>query len=390
MAAAILLFSGVYSCIEPDDEPVNGSKEEQVNDPDEEQVNDPNEEPNGNDIGTGMSLLDDADDPTGVLLDVKLTSAQWTKLTGSNTFYAELRTLSDSIYTRFEDNFDFIFFVLNTAKDDAIINALGFYGVNMNVSNAVTGLGLSTFKDPRWGSADKLKSVMFFPFADAIKNGPTLHELCHNWGANIVPTWDAEGKSYSSHWGISNAGGQLGGFKYVRNVSGNLYQASFRSDETNADGSFKYGGFGENANGGNGLPYSDIELYIMGMKSAQDLRDGSFRLDIYSGNSCNRDGDPSFWEGYFTSTTVTSYTIDKLIELKGARVPDASTSQKNFRILTVSLTPPSGTNYHSDIIAAMNWLSGETPAIAGIYNFSQATGGIGSLTVDRIKNSLKQ
>lgn len=75
-------------------------------------------------------------------------------------------------------------------------------------------------------------------------------------------------------WGFSNAGGQLGGAKYMRIVKENCggiigkirYQGSMEPD-LNENGSFKYGGFGLNTNGGNSLPYSDIELYIMGMKS---------------------------------------------------------------------------------------------------------------------------
>jgi hypothetical protein len=254
-----------------------------------------------------------------------------------------------------------------------------------------------------WGSAGKLKSAMYFPYYSAISMGPTLHELAHNWAAYIVPTYDEDNENFSGHWGISSAGGQLGGFKYIRTVEENSggvqgktkYQASFY-DEKNPDGSFKYPGFGPYANGGNSLPYSDIELYLMGMKSAQELQNANFKLDIYSGNSV--DSYKEFYDedegGYFYSTTKTSYTIDRIIQEKGARVPDSTSSQKRFKILTVVLIDEtSAENHIPRIVEDLNWFSGPPSATYKgyiIYNFNQATYGVGSLEVSGVKDSLKK
>jgi len=359
------------------------------------------------DLGNGMFLLSDVTDPNSTLLEVKVDANQWSSiaLTGNLN---ELQNISNLIYKKFNDDFDFIFFVLNTPLDNNIVNNLGFYGINLGIGNDVQGIGINTYNDdPIWGSDGKLKSAMFFPFYDAILTGPALHELCHNWAAYIKPTPYLpdntpinESSAYQSHWGISNAGGQLGGFKYVRTVQENcdgvagktLYQASMNS-ETNPDGSFVFGGFGVNANGGNGLPYSDIELYLMGLKSAQELRDANFSLDIYSGNDYNYDGDLSFGDGYFYSNTKKSYTIDDIIALNGARVPDASVSQKQFKILTVAITPEMATDdYCEDIIKNVSWFAGaldDNTYQGWIYNFRQATNNAGSLIVSDIKNSFK-
>ena len=353
------------------------------------------------DLGDGMFLLTNAADPTSALLEVKVNAEQWSLLSSKDPFLMELMNISNRIYRKFNDDFDFIFFVLNTPYDNAIVSQLGFYGTNININNDVKGLGISLFNDAYWwGSSGKLKSAMYFPYYDAILSGPALHELCHNWAAYICPTYTPDNLRYDGHWGVSNAGGQLGGFKYVRTVETNsggvqgktLYQASFYSDETNPDGSFKYPGFGVNANGGNGLPYSDIELYLMGMKSAQKLRDENFHLDIYSGNDYNSNGDYSFGNGYFYSTTKTSYTIDDIIALDGARVPDATTSQKQFKVLTVALTPETAKeDYSEEIMQNVNWFAGamnDNTYQGQLYNFRQATGNIGSLITDNIKNSL--
>lgn len=350
------------------------------------------------DLGNGMFLLSNTDDPNSSLAVITVSDTQWNKLRVNATYYAELKVLTNSVYTKFKDDYDFIFFVLDTIQSTNLLNSLGFYGVNCGVSNAVKGTGKSIYNScSTWGSAGKLKSVMYFPYGAAILNGPTLHELSHNWGAYMCPTFNRDNTAYNGHWGISNAGGQLGGFRYVRTVEANsggeigktLYQASFKSSATKVDGSFQYGGFGVNANGGNGVPYSDIELYMMGMKSAQELNDAGFHLDIYSGNSYEAD---TWSTGYFWSTTLTSYTIDDLIASKGVRVPDAASSQKSFKILTVAITKASITTHqYSSIINAVNWLAGPLTdnTYSYLYNFRQATYDRGSLTATGIINSAK-
>ena len=353
------------------------------------------------DLGDGMSLLGSDIDPNSTLLTVTVNSSQWANLTDESVYYKELQEITKKIFTKFNDDFDFIFYVLDSPLDQNIISSLGFWGVQFNIKNDIEGLG-SDFSDnsSTWGTAGKLNSAMFFPFADAIIMGPTLHELAHKWAAYIVPTYDPENEFNGSHWGVSNAGGQLGGFKYIREVEQNSggqqgrtkYQASFRSNETNTDGTFKQPGFGVDANGGNGLPYSDIELYLMGMKSAQELRNSGFRLDIYNGNDIEYEGDNSFANGYFYSRTKTSYTIDDIIAINGERIPDAASSQKQFKVLTVALNKETAETHYNNIIANIKWLSGsiDDKTYPNIYNFKQATYGVGSLVTSEISNSVKK
>jgi hypothetical protein len=353
-------------------------------------------ESDANDLGDGMFLLENVTDPGRTVVEAKVSAEQWNRLVSESLFYDELLEISNTVYSKFNDDFDFIFYVLNTGEDEAIMNGLGFYGINIGVSNDVQGIGMSQYSSSSyWGSEGKLKSIMYFPFYDAIVRGPSLHELCHNWAAFVCPTFDLEGNGYSGHWGVSNAGGQLGGFKYVRTVKDNgqgktLYQGSMTADKDDS-GAFTKGGFGTFANGGNGLPYSDIELYLMGMKSAEELRNSDFHLDIYTG--CSPE-DPAPGYGYFNATGITSYTIDNLISHAGARIPDASASQKEFKILTVILTAPNASqNRYDEIIEGIQWFAGDMNASyrgwAGLYNFKQATYGKGSLIVDGIDSSLK-
>jgi hypothetical protein len=352
----------------------------------------------GNDLGDGLFLLDNSIDPNRTMLEAKITSEQWNNLISRSSFDTELQNISNVVYSKFNDDFDFLFFVLNTDEDPAILNGLEFYGIHVRISNAVQGIGFTPgSSSSSWGSDGKLKSAMYFPFYNAIVNGPALHELCHSWAAYVCPTFDIEGKPYAGHWGVSNAGGQLGGFKYVRTVETNsggvpgktLYQASMLQDTDNS-GNFT-DGFGIFANGGNSIPYSDIELYLMGMKSAQELRNENFHLDIYTGCS---PAESETGYGYFNATGITSYTIDDLINYAGERIPDASSSQKEFKILTVILTPPNAAqNRYTEIIEGLQWFAGDINAsymgYNHLYNFKQATYGKGSLILNGIDNSLK-
>ena len=349
------------------------------------------------DIGDGFFLISHEQDLTGALLEIRVNDELWSELTSVNAFIPRLKEITNRVYGKVNDDFDFIFFVLNAPMDDNIKSNLGFYGLNSRVSNNVQGLGVGKHDNTaEWGSQGKLISSMYFPNFDAISTGPSLHEMLHSWGAFICPTYDLGNRQYLAHWGISNANGQAGGFKYLRVVEENaggvegktLYQAS-RSPETNRDGSFKNGGFGINANDGNGSPYSDIELYLMGLKSDDELRNANFQLDVFSGNEYEAD---AFAQGYFYSTAKRSYTIDDLIARNGKRDPDASISQKEFKLLTIVITAETAqADFKNEIMRDVNWFAGDVndATYPNLYNFRQATENRGSLIVNNLTASLK-
>jgi hypothetical protein len=344
--------------------------------------------------GSGIELvyLENANNKD-FAIEARLDAEQWSSVTSSSWCLQALQQISKEIYAKFRDDFDFIFFVLNTKEDIAITNELGF-GVNVRVSNSVKGIGIQDASTASsYGSAGNLKSIMYFPFYDAILRGPTLHEIAHNWGANICPTYtlgSGGDVKYNPHWGVSNAGGQLGGAKYIREIQ--TFSDGSKEYQGSMDGTFT-DGFGDNANGGNGLVYSDIELYLMGMIGADVLRANNFRLNIYSGLSASS----TSGEGYFKATKVQSYTIDDLINIPGigVRVPDASVSQKTFKVLTVILSndqDSTASTRHDKIVKDVKWFAGLHQDTEGwkAYNFKQATRDIGSLEVGGITNSLKK
>jgi uncharacterized protein YjdB len=345
------------------------------------------------DLGNGLYLLENADN-RDFAIEARLDAAQWASVTSESGYDEALKEISKKVYAKFRDDFDFIFFVLNIKQDKTITGALGFSGVNIEVSNSVKGLGIREYSyASMYGSAGELKSIMYFPYHTAIKVGPSLHEIAHNWGAYICPTYYPDNSSSEGHWGVSNAGGLLGGFKYVRTVSetpggATEYQASIYSP--NEDGSFRNAPFGVGGYANNAIPYSDIELYLMGMLGVDALKANNFKLDVYTGLSYEPE---RFNNGYFKATGITSYTIDDLIKLNGTRVPDASKSQRNFKVLTVIMSKngdTSASTRHDEIVENLKWFAGDGDTSDFLYTFKRATRGIGSLEVGGITNSLIQ
>jgi hypothetical protein len=345
-------------------------------------------------LGNGM-VIRGVDDNGGVVVEMIMPL----NINNAQDAYNLVPEITNKVYTFFRDVFDSIFIVLD--KDVSTVQKVGFWGTNIPVSNEAEGIGLDIYDDTEWyGSEGNLKSVMLYPTAKnnygngIIPGGPTLHEYAHNWAAYIVPTYDLDNDSLGGHWGVSNAGGQLGGFKYVQDedVDGKTrYQGSM-------DESFLNPGFGTNANYGNSIPYSDIELYLMGMKSASELPD-NFSLEVYTGistdDSCfdyNAYYDEYYFNGYFYATGKETYTIDELIQMHGSRYPDAANSQKKFRVLTVLVSENgSAEEDYQGLADDLKWFA-NMPGYENnysSYNFNEATGGKGSLEVTGLKDSLK-
>jgi hypothetical protein len=345
-------------------------------------------------LGDGVYLLDENIDPNNSVVKVSISSEQLQKLMSKDfiydedsvrvlTFQKELWDISkNKIYSKFNDDFDFIFYVLNGTR----VGELGFSGrmlpVRLDCKNIdiylPNGWGFETYEN--WSSDSKLKGVIYFPLYNAIKDGPSLHELAHQWGAKVSP--DVLG-----HWGASSAGGQLGGFKYVKSLGDNQYQGSMNGTWND--------GFGKDGYSKNVHPYSDIELYLMGFKSAQDLRNSKFKLDVYLDNGAA----PKLvsGDGIFKADKINSYTIDDLMKNFGGkeRDPNSLNSQKEFKILTVflSITDTVGQTIYGDrtskVVEDLNWFAQKTDYSGGYYNFYQATNKVGSIDVSGLKNSVK-
>ena len=281
--------------------------------------------------------------------------------------------LTSKLYRYFKDDFDMIMFITNEQDRPSTIP---YYGINSSIANSVKGIGKSIFNySSYFGSEGKLFSVMYLPYLNAIKYGPTLHEFCHCWANFAIPT------VVSGHWGIcgGNTKGQLGGFEQstlMTNVDGIANKYSVES-------------FGVNANGGNGVPYNEMELYLMGMLPIDSVHEFDAFPEVDSESF--QYYDESHTRISFIANKRNHYTQASLIELLGKREPDYKTSQKEFRALFVVLSKqPLTSDEWAAYESGINWFCQTSDdGISWLYNFWEATRGLGSIDPADLSLSLK-
>ena len=291
---------------------------------------------------------------------------------------AKREALVQDIYRKFNDEFDFIFLVLNEEESPANID---YAGQLISISNKTAGLGNKAFDYAKdYGSAGRLKSVMALTGSDYVMSGPSLHELMHTWGNFGIQTaaFDPFGgggaiSNFKPHWGFTggNVEGQLGGFKQstlVENVGGKATR-------------YKTAPFGQFANGGNGVPYSEFELYLMGMLPSA----GVAAFDVFRGITAYDDK-----TNEFEAATRVRYDQARIVSELGERIPASAAAQKDFRLLIVvlcgaPLTASEWAAYDKDSEAFGK------PGSDGsfLYNFWEATGGRGTMETGKLNSVVK-
>jgi hypothetical protein len=235
-----------------------------------------------------------------------------------------------------------------------------------------------------------LKGFTFLDRPEVIYSGMLLHEVGHQWfnyifqdEINNIITDNSSITNYylPGHWGLSNAGGVLGGFKNVIKVGDNKYQGSISPNKK-----------GFSLTSETTVPYSDIELYLMGLKSAQELRSEGFKFDIYTGGKVDtKTSGTNLQDGYFTATGKVSYTIDDIISKYGPRTPDVSTSQKHFKAAVIAVVDGSITPDYPKLVSALRWFAGgmndkSNTQYPNAYNFAKATGGLGTIEIEGLRD----
>jgi hypothetical protein len=298
--------------------------------------------------------------------------------------YDLAKSYTQSIYSYFDDKFDVILFIVNSPKKP---EATDYYGKLVSIKNETLGLGLDLFdKSYEYGSQGKLKAILHLPAISLIRKGPSLHEFSHMFANYIL---DGKAINYKtgkeqdmrSHWGFIGSGkgkygGQLGGFSpaYLKELGGNVWKVE--------------GGFGVNANGGNSLPYSPLELYLMGF-SDKNIVDGDI-IYFTSLRPYDKTLNEEQKKDLYFYGTKNSISIEQLVKDKGERVPSFSQSQKQFRILSVLLTSEKVSDVEweeTDEALRLLCLEGDDKDDS-IFNFWEATKGVGSLKATGLDSAL--
>ena len=270
--------------------------------------------------------------------------------------------LSRRFYSHYEDEFDYLIFMSNLPGVQFNFEHHGYYGIHMDVSNTDRGTGRRVYD-----SGGTLKSMIHFPYRHAILGGPSLHEIMHSWANYAIPTTEPV------HWGFSSANGQLGGFDPANLVD-------LGNDRYSA------GRFGTFANGGNSLPYSPIELYFAGLVPPEEVPD----LWVAKDGRWLREEDES-GNRIFTASEVETWTIQRIVEEQGARVPDWRSSQKSFRGAVVLIADdwfPATSRVLRELAGELRTFS--RPGADGFgssFNFWEATGGRATLKVDGLRGA---
>lgn len=280
------------------------------------------------------------------------------------------KAITNDIYKKFPDKYDFIFFVLNEPDIPENIN---YYGKLIGVSNNIEGTGQSIYDySYDYGSEGKLKSVMQLSGLEYLRSGPALHELAHNWANFGIETHyiNSSGSNISSfnyrpHWGFTGGStkGQLGGFKQSSLIE-------------NGGNSYKVESFGGFANGGNSVPFNELELYLMGLIPSSSVSEFDVFSDITSFSSSGS-------EFNFSANSRITHDGKSIENLLGKRIPNSNNSQKNFKLLIVVLTNKTLTDEQWDKVdATAEWFSKKEDDGTHLYNFWEATNGIGSITIE--------
>ncbi len=277
------------------------------------------------------------------------------------------QTLAREFYKTHKDEYDFLVIFTNfdfqmpVEKEGA---ARGFYS---GVRNDTLGLGTRIFDNSSiYGSDGRLRGTIDMGNLSSKVSDPldpkfedTLsvlsHEMMHRWAA-YVTFKDANGAignallgHDSSHWSfLLDSSGSL--------MYGNVWQ-------NNGNGTFT-----TTTPQGQMKSYSPLDLYLMGMI---DMSQVPPMLLI---NSPTTDSTQLPQSGITVSGTAQYVTIDQIIAAMGPRVPDAATSQKNFKSAFILVTRP-GTFTGNELPGMENIRN------AGIIRYSILTDGKGIMEV---------
>ena len=236
-------------------------------------------------------------------------------------FFSEMEAHTSTIYSYFKDSFDFMMFAFNR---DSYLEEIGYAAQFFEVEQDVKGIGRTSRRNGAFGSQGKLTGAIEFIKRDGLTRSG-LHEVMHNWGNEAEKSsLPISSELSSGHWGYRNIGGQLGGWLpgSLETLENGLYRAKSPNPERG------YGLWGGANN--DYIPYSQFELYLMGMIPPSEIGyDIKRAIDFEWADQFN---------GTFKASSIETLTIEEFIETEGPRQPSYVDSQKAFRGMYVVIS----------------------------------------------------
>jgi hypothetical protein len=223
------------------------------------------------------------------------------------------RVWAQRFYSTHGDKFDFINFVLVGGQRG---NRFHF-----GTRNAVQGIGTAIFDNTsQYGSAGKLQGINTFPISSFFDGGDQgfEHETGHQWTNFLAGTPFAAGVP---HWARGDVAINVMGFSLAGGVGGS-YSFTF---SPNGSGGYVVG----TGNRLNLTTFNSMELYLMGLIPPSEVATFFVLNDQTRDVTVGQTLQPS---------EITLVTVNDVIAARGARVPDSTQSQKNFRVATIVLS----------------------------------------------------
>jgi hypothetical protein len=263
---------------------------------------------------------------------------------------SDIAALTRAVYAHWDDEFDFLYFFPSTVAEG------GVAGNTINARTGAGGIGVSDFDNTAdFGSGGRLRAVAGLNFQE---NGPLLHETMHHWGVFL----DAQFGFQGTHWGFAGTQGQLGGFD-----PGSVEEAG--------EGRWLVDPFGTFANGGDGLPYGLLELYLMGLIPAEEVGD----IPVFEGASiAGRENGKTV----IMAQALRMVTLEEMIAVHGPREPAVDASLREYRGLFTLLTDHAPTASEVAFYDQQAAVFGAPMGNGFLLSFEQATGGRASMQVE--------
>ncbi|WP_431686660.1 RCC1 domain-containing protein [Hahella sp. NBU794] len=295
------------------------------------------------------------------VVSLQISASDFSSLASKDLRGAVLANINNKVYECFQDDFHFVNVIRN---------------LDRNVSD-----GANQTNYHRLGNSNTQLTTIFYPNRSNIAYGASLHEIGHTWSNRIVEANDLQGKSVGGHWGLSDANGAVGGFDPDK--------------LTFSSGVYRYAGSSINTQWGtNAIPYSDLELYMMGIMDKASVSP----LNVYR-NPRN----VSLGSDAITFNADRHvYSVEDIEELAFSNVNGftGSSANKSFRsIHIVATVSPLTQSEWEEVSTQVSWFShpgddsifadqlGDS-AVERLNNFWEATKGKGKLNAEGLSDFL--